>query len=160
MRELFAAFLCLALACEPDAIATPTQPTSATPGLAAVPVAAFVAPVAAVVATPDAAGADASASGCGKRLLPDCPLQGWMKRHLTDAANTPDFDALNQRLTQLASNAPKQVGYPNWVSIANDSARAARSADLAAVQAGCRSCHAQYKSKYRAELRDRPAPLP
>ncbi|MGA2449165.1 MAG: hypothetical protein ABTD50_10845 [Polyangiaceae bacterium] len=49
----------------------------------------------------------------------------------------------------LAGVAP--AGYPNWVSIAQDGAEAARVQDLDAVKAACRSCHAQYEERYRRE---------
>lgn len=48
------------------------------------------------------------------------------------------------------------AGYPNWVSISKDGAKAARAGDLDAAKAACRGCHEQYKKKYKVELRQRP----
>jgi cytochrome c556 len=67
-----------------------------------------------------------------------------------------DFEALATALDKTATFAP--AGYTNWVSISKDGAKAARANDLAAVKASCRSCHDQYKTKYKNELRARPIP--
>jgi soluble cytochrome b562 len=53
----------------------------------------------------------------------------------------------------MAKMAPP--GYSNWVSISNDGAKAAKAGNLDAAKASCRTCHDQYKAKYRSEMRDR-----
>ncbi len=119
-------------------------------------------------ATPTAAGADASASGggtpvasgsagaaaaCGTKPLPDCPLQAWMKANTNPAIAAQDFPALATALDKVATFAPP--GYTNWASIAKDGAKAARASDMTATKASCRTCHDQYKDKYKKELRAR-----
>jgi hypothetical protein len=164
MRELCAAVVCLLLACKSE------QPAPAVGTLAEAPAASLAppmvdaqAPAMAVASPPDAAVDNAAAAdggACGKKPLPDCPLQAWMKLHMTPASNAQDFDALGAQLRMIAANAPTEPGYSNWASIAGDGARAAKVADIDGVRASCRGCHAQYKPKYRAELRQRPAPAP
>jgi len=119
-------------------------------------------------ATPTAAGADASASGgatpvasgsagaaatCGTKPLPDCPLQAWMKANTNPAIAAQDFPGLATALDKVATFAPP--GYTNWASIAKDGAKAARASDMTATKASCRTCHDQYKDKYKKELRTR-----
>lgn len=77
-----------------------------------------------------------------------------MKANLAAAIVGADFDGLRTALDEAATFAPP--GYPNWGSIARDGADAARVQDLEAVKAACRSCHAQYREKYKHEMRDRP----
>jgi hypothetical protein len=103
------------------------------------------------------AGAAATGAECGRKPLPDCPLQGWMKNNTTPAITSKDFNALAVALDKIAAFAPGS-GYPNWVSISKDGAAAARASELEAVKAACRGCHDQYKAKYKAELRGRPLP--
>jgi hypothetical protein len=79
-----------------------------------------------------------------------------MKTHASPAILPPDFDALAGVLDRIAALAPPGSSYPNWASIARDGADAARSQTLDAVKAACRSCHQQYRAKYKQEMRDRP----
>jgi hypothetical protein len=95
-------------------------------------------------------GSDAA---CGLRPGDTCTLREWMKANMAPAIVGGDFDALRAALDELETFAP--TGYPNWVSIARDGSEAARVQDLGAVKASCRSCHAQYRDRYRRELRDR-----
>ena len=99
---------------------------------------------------------DGGAPTCGKKPLPDCPLQGWMKKNMEPAMNATDFPDIATQLDKIATFAPP--GMPNWASISKDGAKAARGADLGGVKASCRSCHDQYKNKYKAEMRLRPVP--
>jgi hypothetical protein len=64
-----------------------------------------------------------------------------------------DLPALGAALDKIVTFAPP--GYPNWASIAKDGAAAAKSGDMTAAKAACRSCHEQYKGKYKAEIRGR-----
>jgi hypothetical protein len=77
-----------------------------------------------------------------------------MKANTGPAMMSQDFEALAEALDRVATFAPP--GYPNWASIARDGASAAQVLDLEAVRAACRSCHSQYKDRYKRELRDRP----
>jgi hypothetical protein len=103
-----------------------------------------------------ASASDAEAAPtCGKKPLPDCPLQGWMKANMSAAMSAKDFAALESALTKTAARSPGSA-YPNWVSISKDGAEAARIQNMDAVKASCRGCHDQYKAKYKAEIRTRP----
>jgi hypothetical protein len=77
-----------------------------------------------------------------------------MKANTSPAMNAQDFGALAVALDKAATFAPP--GYSNWASIAHDGANAARAHGLDGVKASCKSCHTQYKYKYKKELRDRP----
>jgi hypothetical protein len=107
--------------------------------------AAPAASIAAQLATANAA--------CGTKPLPDCPLQAWMKAHTNPAMAANDLEALSAAFETIATFAP--AGYPNWISIANDGKRAAMTGEGVAAKAACRSCHSQYKARYKADLRGR-----
>jgi hypothetical protein len=77
-----------------------------------------------------------------------------MKANTSAAMSAQDFDALAKALDKVVTFAP--AGYSNWASIARDGASAARSQAVDGVKASCRSCHNQYKDKYKKEMRDRP----
>jgi hypothetical protein len=77
-----------------------------------------------------------------------------MKANTAPAMSGQDFDALSAALDKIVGFAPS--GYANWVSISKDGADAARAKNLDAVKASCRSCHNQYKDKYKREMRSRP----
>jgi len=168
--------LAFALACDHEQQGTPAPSTSsvvpplpsatetasaspAAPASASASVTASATATATVTATASAtAAAPTSDAGlaCGKKPLPDCPLQGWMKKNMTPPMEAKDYQGIADSLTKAASFAP--AGYTNWASIAKDGANAARAADLNAVKAACRGCHDQYKNKYRTEMRTRPVP--
>jgi hypothetical protein len=94
---------------------------------------------------------------CGDKPAPPCPLAAWMKANASSAITSPNFDALAEVLDKIVAFAPD--GYPNWASISRDGADAARAQSLDAVKASCRSCHNQYRGRYKAEMRARPLPL-
>jgi len=119
----------------------PTAPTDASAS----------APVPVKDAAPSADAAPLT--GCGTKPLPDCPLQGWMHAHMEAPLAAGDADTLATSLDEATKMAP--AGYTNWASIARDGAGAARASRPEAVKAACRSCHEQYKAKYKAEMRDR-----
>jgi hypothetical protein len=77
-----------------------------------------------------------------------------MKANTSAAMSTEDYGALATALDKVVGFAPP--GYTNWASIARDGAAAARAQTLDGVKASCRSCHNQYKARYKKELRDRP----
>ena len=105
---------------------------------------------AAAAANPDLAAANAA---CGTKPLPDCPLQAWMKANTNPAIAANDLPGLATALEKTATLGP--AGYGNWASIAKDGAKAAKAGDMTAAKASCRTCHDQYKTKYKAELRGR-----
>jgi hypothetical protein len=76
-----------------------------------------------------------------------------MKANVNPPAMAKDLPALAAALDKVAGFAP--AGYANWASISSDGAAAARKGDLDAAKASCRSCHDQYKQKYKTELRAR-----
>ena len=104
-------------------------------------------------ATSGSAAADA-APACGTKPLPDCPLQAWMKANTNRAIAAGRISRRSPpRSTRPSTFAPP--GYTNWASIAKDGAKAARAGDLTAAKASCRTCHDQYKDKYKTEMRTR-----
>jgi hypothetical protein len=121
---------------------------AAAPSSATAPSAAPPSPAAA--RTADAGGA------CGEKGQPDCPLQEWMKRVVNRPFLAKDAPAVADAFDKMVPLAPPGAGYPNWVSISKDGAKAARAGDLDAAKAACRGCHEQYKRKYKTELRLRP----
>jgi hypothetical protein len=135
---------------------TGTAPTAGTTNDAAVPATAAAsgsAPPKASAggANPELAAANAA---CGtKGVNPDCPLQAWMKANTNSAIASADLPALATALDKTATFAPP--GYGNWTTIAKDGAKAAKAGDMTAAKASCRTCHDQYKTKYKAELRGR-----
>ena len=150
-------------ASQPSAADTTTgdTPTAGTSNDAAVAAsakatasAAGTAPKASASATGANADLAAANAACGtKGVTPDCPLQAWMKANTNSAVATGDLAALATALDKSASFAP--AGYANWAAIAKDGAKAAKGGDMTAAKASCRTCHDQYKTKYKAELRGR-----
>lgn len=147
---------------EPTASAAPSASaaTSAAPSASAATSAAATATAATKTdtpppssATPAASGSAEAAAACGKKPLPDCPLQAWMKKNMNPPMAAQDLPALATALEQSAKLGPP--GYGNWASIANDGAKAAKAGDLAAAKASCRTCHDQYKQKYKDQHRTR-----
>jgi hypothetical protein len=114
----------------PSASATPAASGSAAPATSG----------SATAATPPA---------CGTKPLPDCPTQAWMKANMNPSVSAADFPALATALDKAATLGPP--GYTNWVSIAKDGAKAARAQDMTATKASCRTCHEQYKEKFKKD---------
>jgi hypothetical protein len=100
------------------------------------------------------AAALAQGDACGDQPLPSCPLNAWMKANMSPAVLSSDFDALAVAFEKAATFAP--AAYQNWSSIAKDGADAARAQSLDGVKGACRGCHAQYRDRYKKEMRDRP----
>lgn len=136
---------------------TGTTPTGGADATAPIASAAEKAGSKAVAATGASASAAASATGgpaeCGTKPLPDCPLQAWMKANTNPAIAANDLPGLAGALDKTATFAP--AGYTNWASISKDGAKAARAGDMTAAKASCRTCHDQYKDKYKKEMRAR-----
>ena len=76
-----------------------------------------------------------------------------MKANTNPAIAANDLPGLASALDKAATLGPP--GYGNWASIAKDGAKAAKGGDMTAAKASCRTCHDQYKTRYKAELRGR-----
>lgn len=109
---------------------------------------------AAASATPDDAGKTASAADaapamtCGRKGIPDCPMQAWMKANTSAALQQKNFTALAAALQQVTNMTPPGYG-GGWAKIANDGVAAAKAQDLDGVKASCRTCHNQFQKKYQ-----------
>jgi len=109
--------------------------------------------------TQPASAAGSAAAGpktfaCGDKGKPACPTQAWMKANMAVAAASADGPALAKGLDYIAAHAPAGMG--NWSGIAKGGAAKAKAGDIDGAKASCKSCHDQYKAKYKAEVRDRP----
>jgi hypothetical protein len=91
---------------------------------------------------------------CGKKGLPDCPLQKWMKENMKPALDQGDTARLAQTFDQVAAHAP--AGFNGWDTIAKKGADAARQGDVKTVKAECKACHDDLRSRFRKEIRDKP----
>jgi hypothetical protein len=91
---------------------------------------------------------------CGKKPLPDCPLQKWMKENMKPALDQQDTARLTQTFETVAAHPPP--GFSGWDTIAKKGADAARAGDLGAVKGACKQCHDELRSRFRKELRDKP----
>ncbi|MFO0736916.1 MAG: hypothetical protein U0270_13605 [Labilithrix sp.] len=154
------ALAALTAACDKtEPTGTPPATSSAAP-LASAPLVAAPKPEPSASAPASASAApatsgSAAAADCGGKENP-CPLQGWMRENVNPPMNKKDMPALAAALDKIAAMAP--AGYTNWASISKDGAAAARSGDENATKASCRSCHDQYKQKYKTEMRGRKVP--
>jgi hypothetical protein len=72
-----------------------------------------------------------------------------MKQNMNPSVAAADFPALATALDKVVTFAPP--GYTNWASIAKDGAKAARAQDMTATKASCRTCHEQYKEKFKKD---------
>ena len=93
----------------------------------------------------------APAGSCGKKGLPDCPLQGWMKANLQADLTSGDTARLATALDELAARAP--AGFGGWTHYAESAASAARAGDIATVKVACKQCHDELRSRFRGEMR-------
>jgi hypothetical protein len=91
---------------------------------------------------------------CGKKPLPDCPLQKWMKENMKPAYDQKDLPRLATALDQVAAHEPS--GFAGWSTTAKRGADAARKGDFAEVKGACKSCHDDLRSRFKKELRDKP----
>jgi hypothetical protein len=81
-----------------------------------------------------------------------------MEDHLQSALDKKDAPALAKGLTRAASFVPDpswNIGAQGWGALANAGADAAKSGDIAATQATCKSCHKAWRSKYKSMFRTR-----
>jgi len=131
------------------AVATADAPPTPKEAEAGASDAAAPAATASAAAPASASAAAGAALACGTKPLPDCPTQAWMKANMNPSVAASDFTALATALDKVVSMAP--AGYPNWASIAKDGAKAARAQDMTATKASCRTCHEQYKEKFKKD---------
>jgi hypothetical protein len=140
------------------------RPTSG-PALSAFPVASVAMPASAEptfrVEPPaepaepaEPADPDAKTFDCGAKGQKLCPMQKWMKTVMAGASSSGDGAKLAEALTYVANHPPP--GYATWAAISIDGAKKARADDIDGAKASCKQCHDQFKSKYKATLRDRP----
>jgi hypothetical protein len=138
--------------------ATPSDTASAAPSaVASADSDASAAPKASTSSSATAAGDEDSGlpagATCGKKPLPDCPLQAWMKSNVGGPMQAKNFPAIAAGLRNAVALGPP--GYGNWASICQDGAKAADAQNLDGVKKSCSGCHNQYQTRYRTEMRDR-----
>jgi hypothetical protein len=104
---------------------------------------------------PDAALAAPAekAYACGDKGKPPCPMQKWMKENMAPAAANGDADALAKAFDYVASHAP--AGFSDWSKIAKSGGDAAKAKKVEDAKKACKTCHDEYKSKYKDEMRDK-----
>lgn len=91
---------------------------------------------------------------CGEKDKPPCPMQAWMKANMAPAAANGDSAALAKAFEYVASHAP--AGFSDWSKIAKAGAEAAKANKIDDAKKSCKTCHDQYKNKYKEEMRDKP----
>jgi hypothetical protein len=139
----------------PHEAAAPPTKQSAQPATPAETAAATPTPS---PATPAPAAQPLAAGPCGDKGQPRCPLQAWMEDHLQSALDKKDTAALAKGLTRAANFAPDaswNAGPQGWSAIATAGVDAAKSGDIAATQAACKSCHKAWRTKYKQTFRTR-----
>jgi hypothetical protein len=105
----------------------------------------------------DSLVAAASVAGpCGVAGQPDCPLQGWMKATMTPAISAGDLVRLERDFKRIADFAPPDYG--RWKAISGAGADAAAHGDIEGARQACKSCHDEFRARYRRELRARALP--
>lgn len=97
---------------------------------------------------------DAKKFDCGAKGQKLCPMQKWMKTVMAGASSSGDGARLAEALTYVAKHPPP--GFTTWAAISNEAAKKARADDIDGAKVSCKECHDQFKSKYKATLRDRP----
>ena len=97
------------------------------------------------------------AAGMAWAAGPLTPLGQWMKPNMGAALAGSDFPALQKNFDFVSGKAPS-ADYAQWSSFAKTGSAAAAKQDLAGVKAACKSCHDNYKEKYRKEFATRPFP--
>jgi len=103
--------------------------------------------------SPPAPGEKTFACGDKDKGQPPCPTQKWMKENMAPAAASGDGAALAKALEYVAGKAPD--GFKDWATISKAGADKAKAGDVDGAKKSCKTCHDQYKAKYKAEVRDR-----
>jgi len=110
--------------------------------------------VAALVGLTHTARADDAQCGGSKN---PCPLERWMRDNMGTPMAGGDLATVGKSMDFIAGRAPDS-SYANWGQIAKSGSDAAKANDTAKVKASCKSCHDQYKAKYKGQYRARPFP--
>jgi hypothetical protein len=134
-------------------------PSAAPTVIAAPPATSAIAPPPASASAGAADSDDAPAAGaktfdCGAKGQKPCPMQKWMKTVMAGASSSGDGPKLAEALTYVANHPPP--GFVTWAALATDGAKKAKAGDIDGAKVSCKQCHDQFKSKYKATLRDRP----
>ena len=140
-------------AAAPSTATTRTAAPSPRPARSATPATA-TATTAATTAQAASAGSAAPGPGeatCGKKPLPDCPMQAWMKVNAAGVAAPSSVASVLDRIARMAPPA-----YGGWAQIATEGATAARSGDVKGARQSCSSCHNQFRTRYKNEMRAAP----
>ncbi len=138
----------------PATVVAPVAPAADSASEAPVAVASATGGKSPPVASPGGSAAAPKTFTCGNKGQPNCPTQAWMKANMATAAASGDGPDLAKGLDYIAAHAP--AGMPSWSGIARGGAAKAKAGDIDGAKASCKSCHDQYKAKYKAEVRDRP----
>jgi hypothetical protein len=85
-----------------------------------------------------------------------CPLQLWMRDHVSASLSDDDYPTLADALTTASKFSPDPEW--EWEAIAIAGANAARRADLPEIKQACRTCHLRYRAIYKERYRPRPPP--
>jgi hypothetical protein len=72
---------------------------------------------------------------------------------MAPAAASGDGAMLAKALDKVAAHSPPNLFL--WTSIAREGAAKARAGDIDGAKASCKTCHEQYKARYKTETRDR-----
>jgi hypothetical protein len=91
---------------------------------------------------------------CGKKPLPDCPTQKWMKDNMKPPYDKKDGPGVAKALDEVAAHPPS--GFTGWDTIAKKGADAARAGNFDEVKAACKQCHEELRSRFKKEIRDKP----
>lgn len=106
-------------------------------------------------AAPRAPQATAPVASCGDKKNP-CPLQRWMREKMAPALAANDAPALAAALDKMAKFSPSPG--PEWRTISETAAEAARKGDVTGARKSCQGCHNAFKAQYKQKLRTRPVP--
>jgi len=138
----------------PPAIASSTSDSASVVAAAGTASAAPVAHARAPYkAAPRAAQATTPVASCGDKKNP-CPLQRWMREKMAPALAANDAAALAAALDRMAKLSPTPG--PEWRTMSETAAEAARKGDVAEARKSCQGCHNAFKAQYKQKLRTRP----
>jgi hypothetical protein len=104
-------------------------------------------------APPRAPQATSAVASCGDKKNP-CPLQRWMREKMAPALAANDAAALAVALDKMAKFSPTPG--PEWKTMSETAAEAARKGDVAGARKSCQGCHNAFKAQYKEKLRTRP----
>ena len=88
--------------------------------------------------------------GAGSAEAANLAMKDLMKKMGATASND-DAKALAPMMVQAKTLKPNDPDYAGWDAIADDGKAAAEKGDMAAAKATCKSCHSQYREKFKAK---------